>query len=177
MMNYIGTVLLFCSCFASIFFGQHIKVSSDEAFNQLPAAKKADLFDRLELYVRLRRDHQWAQLYDLYWKQYIRGENGLRGVSKEQFTASQSNAKPPYELVNFKPQHAQVMSNEREGFIVVKIEGCGEYSGLSKTQGVNQNLKSVVTAAFENGTWFFNDIAIGPRCFDCPPEPCCLPSS
>lgn len=160
--------------FPAIIQGQ---AKQDESFATLPVEIKQRLFARLNSYVEYRRNLQWDKVYDLYWKRYVSAANGLKGISKEKYVERYHRAHRSggdNNLVRFTPLNVRVVSLPKEEWLVVIVEGCGEYRkyGAKKQFGRDVNWKSSVTMFYENGEWFLQDIEIGPRCLGCPPEKC-----
>jgi len=169
-MNYTVAILFILLLVTFLGPTRQDKVSTNEQFEELPSGVKADLFTQMNLFVLYRRQHKWVELYDLFWKPNLRDGNSLV-QTKDQFIALQSKEKPIYEIENFQPLLVQLMGKGADGTSVVRIEGCGEFSGLGRKSEPNKKLKAGLEAYLQNRKWFFTNVGML-TCSDCQPKSC-----
>ena len=139
----VAALILICSAAA---YGQRKEVKPD-TLAAVPAARRARLIQRLELFVAYYRTREWNKLYDLLGEQakaYVEG-----GLSRERFLKEL----PKPKLNKFKPDIVSLMLGTEENGIWI-IWGCGEYSRA----GPDEKLRSTIEAYFQNGDWYFSEV-------------------
>jgi hypothetical protein len=132
--------------------------SSKDPFGTVPAERRETVENRLALYVKENRTHDWSKLYDLV------SDKGRGAASRETFVTlmKESHGKKlaiHADLLKFQPDRAT--AREDGGF---DIYGCAK----ARHEGKTFNVVAVAHAVFEHNDWFFT----GWTLTGSPNEPC-----
>lgn len=141
-ISVISKLLVCAACFAVFTLCGD---AANDPFAKVPQEKREALKKRIDVYVKLQRDHGWSELYDLV------SDTGKGGVTREKFVAAMNRghgrdfANEP-DLLEFLPRRAEPGSPD--GF---DIYGCAKAIREGETyRGI-----AVIHAVFEHSNWFF----------------------
>ena len=151
--------------------------SQGAVFRPVPQNLRTELIKRLNLYVLLRRNHQWGELYDLYSQRHIARRFPPSGMSREEFRRGNEQddlVGRGDNLLRFEAQKVRFTPAGEELPASAFIEGCGEYyaTKAGRRVGPSRKVKSVAEAIYTNGKWYLSDVVVNYRCEDCEADKC-----
>jgi hypothetical protein len=134
----------------------HTPAQSDDqkVFAQIPAESRAQLIERLDLYVTSQRTADYDKLYDLYSPKTI--SQVFKGQTKTEFSAAfrkGDEERKSVRLIEFTPK--RIEKTTEDGVDFYRIYGKAKL--LQQGETVKRHV--LIEAYPQNGTWYFSAVA------------------
>jgi hypothetical protein len=127
--------------------------TGEEVFAAIPTESRAQLIERLKLYVTYQRTANYEKLYDLYSEKTIK--EIFKGQNKTEFSAAfrkGDEERKSVRMLEFKPTSVEKTAEDGGEFFKIY----GEATVLQQGEIVKKDL--VVEAHPQNGNWYFSAI-------------------